>query len=161
MQVQMNNHLKNIFRYVLGFLFIIMLTYITIVFKMPWLYNASLIQNKNNNLLDQECYSAYMDLLITGDDSHMIRLDNAGASFCLPYLDDGSTLLHNAAIQNKIDACKWLIEHANIDPNVKNNAGLTPLDCILWKGMTYEYIKGKGGKHSWKYYFWLQFLNWK
>ena len=29
------------------------------------------------------------------------------------------------------------------------------------KMSTYEYIKGKGGKHSWKYYFWLQFLNWK
>ncbi len=153
--------IRTLFNKITMFVFIIVWIYITVVFKMPWLYKTSFSPKTKINLLDKDYYSTYLCFVATGNDTDLNQLKNAGVSFCAPYMNDGSTLLHNAAYHNKIDPCRWLIEYAHINPNVKNNAGLTPLDCVLWKGEVYEYIKKSGGRHSWRYYFWLQFLNFK
>lgn len=150
------NGMKKAMRYVIYIHMLTILVYFALLTKMPWIYKFPLSRSKKMMPRSEEVYSAYLLFGSEGDSTELMALKKTGISFEAPYQENGDTLLHDAVYQNKIDVCKWLIEYANVDPNIKNNAGLTPLDYDLWRGNTYEYMVKSGGRHSWKYYFWLQ-----
>ena len=43
---------------------------------------------------------------------------------------NGNTVLHCAIFSKNVELIKWLCEHYDFDPAIKNNAGFTPLDFM-------------------------------
>lgn len=69
--------------------------------------------------------------VVEGDADEVRALLQKGADPHARQPSDGTTPFHLAAFQGKAwDCCKAILDHG-ANPNIKNNAGDTPLDCAL------------------------------
>ena len=62
--------------------------------------------------------------------------------------EDGLTLLHHAASEEKLDIVKFLVWNKEADVNAKSSAGFTPLDMAKENEVIIEYLENNGAVAS-------------
>lgn len=65
---------------------------------------------------------------------------NVNEQVCVDGLGEKSTILHAAAFSKKIKCVKWLIEHANADPDIANEHGITARKICKDKGIDLDEV---------------------
>lgn len=158
--MQMMRLAISVMRYLLYLFLFTGVTLFVILTKMPWIYDASFAPRENASTTGEEIQNALWFVSESGDFDYLISFKNSAAGLDAIRDEKGNSLLHYAAYEKRTRVCQWLIETQNFDPNITNNLGFTPLDCVMFRGSAvYDCIKSYGGSHSWKYNFWLQASN--